>query len=95
MMYENTQTTLIVKPGDIEVAIADSLSRPFSEFIPKFIRDLITGRRGGIRGCAWIVWLFQLLWNDQLRALPFKAALQFMRDNLDHGGNTILVMYLK
>jgi len=49
--YENTQVTLVVEPGDIEAAIADSLSMPFSEFILKFVRDLLSG--GG--GCGRIV----------------------------------------
>ena len=29
MAYANTQVTLVVEPGDIEAAIADSLSMPF------------------------------------------------------------------
>ena len=36
MAYENTQVTLVIEPGDIEAAIADSLSMPFSEFTLKF-----------------------------------------------------------
>ena len=43
MAYENTQITLVVEPGDTEAAIADSLSMPFSEFITKFVGDLLSG----------------------------------------------------
>ena len=45
MAYENTQVALVVEQGDIEAAIADSLSMPFAEFITKFVGDLLSGGR--------------------------------------------------
>ena len=61
VVYENTQITVIIEPGDIEAAIADSLSMPFSEFITKSIGDLFSG--GG--DCARIVPSIKFLRNDR------------------------------
>ena len=45
MAYENNQVTLVVKPGDLEATISESLSMPFSEFITKFVGGLLSGGR--------------------------------------------------
>ena len=41
-MYATTELALVVEPGDVEAAIADSLSVPFSEFITNFVGDLLS-----------------------------------------------------
>ena len=51
MAYDNTQVTLVVKLGDIEAAIADSLPMPFSEFITESFGNLLSGGSG----CARII----------------------------------------
>ena len=86
-----SQITLIVAPGDIEAAITDSLSMPFSEFITKFIGDLLSGGEV-VPGSSD---LSHFCGMAGTRSPSFKAALAFLRDNPEHGCNKILVMYFK
>jgi hypothetical protein len=44
-VYATTELALVVEPGDVEAAIADSLSVPFSEFITNFVGDLLSWGR--------------------------------------------------
>ena len=91
MAYENTQITLVVEPGDIEAAIADSLSMPFSEFITEFVGDLLSGGEV-VPGSSDLSNSYGM---TETRSLSFKAVIAFRRDNLDHGCNKIRVVYLK
>ena len=91
MAYENTQVTLVVEPGDIEAAIADSLSMPFSEFITEFVGDLLSG--GEV--VPGLPDLPNFCGMTETRSPSFKAALAFLWDNHDDGCNKILLMYLK
>ena len=74
MAYENTQVTLVVQPGDIEAAIADSLSMPFSEFITKFVGDLLSGGEV-VPGSSD---LSNFCGMTETRSPSFKAVLAFL-----------------